>query len=91
MDWSPAHLDAVLTRARVSDLEAEYGIGGHHWTRLRPRLADRQDPSCWYPDMAYVNSWKIGDLRRFVLRGSWVEADANGVPGILLGTLFVMS
>ena len=85
VDWKPDHLDALHSGREIPDLEAEYGIGSHQWNRLRTRIADRQDSSCWYPDMAYVKSWKIGDLRRYVLLDVARWADANGVPGIRTG------
>lgn len=64
--WEPYHVDAAISERDLSDLEAEYGIRRHQWIRLRTRILDRHNQSCWH-DMEYVKAWKIDDLRRFML------------------------
>lgn len=60
--WTPVHVDAVLSGRTNTDLALEFGIGAHHWKRLRHRYREVQDPSRWLSP-GEIRHWPIGDLK----------------------------
>ena len=59
--WTPAHVDAVLSDRPISDLVSEFGIGRHHFERLRRRYREVQRPENWF-SIEELRWWPIEDL-----------------------------
>ena len=59
--WTPAHVDAVLSDRPIADLVSEFGIGRHHFERLRRRYREVQRPENWF-DIEELRWWPIDDV-----------------------------